>query len=130
MSNSGKRRWLKPTLVALGAAILILLAWLDSRSKWIYERQQNRVWIVNHAGSIQDEASRPPAPAAAPWSLRVCGESGIGLITIDERKLIRKTPKDSNRDPKSIARKLQRIFPESTILIRDVDLRESRYSEN
>jgi hypothetical protein len=119
MGVLGKSRVRKVLLGLLAAAAFVLVVWLDSRSKWIANRNQSRTWIVSHAGSIEDETSDPPAPMPAPWSIRICGEAGVTSILIDERKMIAKLPSSAERNPAIVARGLGRLFPEATIRIRD-----------
>ncbi len=125
MTLSGKRRWLKVLLGLTAGAVFVVLVWLDTRSKWIADRDQARTWIWSHAGSIDDETSVPSAPMPAPWSLRVCGETGVATIEIDELKMIQKLPASAERDPTIAARRMQRLFPEATVRIRDLQGRET-----
>jgi hypothetical protein len=125
MNRTAKRRWLRILVGLIVGVVLVLLVWLDTRSKWIAERNQARTWIWSHAGSIDDETSSPPAPMPAPWSLRIRGETGVAAIEIDELKMIQQLPSSEDRDPQSAARRVQRLFPEARVRIRDLQGRET-----
>ena len=128
MSDVRKRRWLKLSLMALGVVVFLFLAWLDSRSKWISERDQMRTWVWAHAGFMEDESSKPPVPQPAPWSIRMCGEKGVSSIILDEKKIVEGIRYAPERDPKLMAKNLRRLFPEATIRYRDLQGRETGIS--
>ena len=127
MSQIATRRWLRIAIGLAAGAVFVVLVWLDTRSKWIADREQARTWIWSHAGSIEDETSVPPAPMPAPWSLRICGETGVAAIKIDAVKMIRKLPASDDRDPQLAARRVQRLFPEATVWIRDLQGQETKF---
>ena len=116
-------------MAAIAGVAFLGLVWLDTRSKWIFKREQLRDWIWSHAGSIEDESSVPPAPMPAPWSIRICGETGVTAIILDERKMILQLPASEDRDPQSVARRVKRLFPEATIRVRDREGRETPFIE-
>jgi hypothetical protein len=120
MNETVKRPWLRYLVGAVAVAVFVALLWLDTRSKWIADRDRMRTWIWSHAGSIDDETSVPPDPRPAPWSLRICGETGVASITIDERKMMQKLPLSEDRDPRLAGRRAQRLFPEADVRIRNV----------
>jgi hypothetical protein len=125
MPSIGKNRGRKILLGLLAIMAFMVAVWLDSRSKWISNRNQSRTWIVTHAGTVEDETSNPPALIPAPWSIRMCGEAGVKSILIDERKMISKLPSSAERNPANVARVVGRLFPEATIHIRDYQGRET-----
>jgi len=129
MSSITQRPWLKYLIGAIAVVVFLVLVWLDTRSKWIADRDQTRAWILTHAGTIIDGTSVPPAPRAAPWSLRICGESGVASITIDELKMRQHLPSTEDRDPRLAARRVQRLFPEADVRIRNLQRNEEPFLE-
>jgi hypothetical protein len=129
MNKTAKRRWLRYLVGTIAVAVFVGFIWLDTRSKWIADRDRARTWISSHAGEIFDETSVPPSPRPAPWSLRVCGEAGVASITIDERKMMKQLPSSGERDPQLAARRVQRLFPEADVRIRSVLGLEAPFSE-
>jgi len=129
MSETARRPWLRYLVGAIAVTVFVGLIWLDTRSKWIADRDRARTWIWSHAGSINDETSVPPSPRPAPWSLRIRGETGVASIKIDELKMRQKLPSSGDRDPRLAARWLQRLFPEADVRIRDVSGIETPYLE-
>lgn len=129
MIEAAKRPWLKYLFGTIAVMVLVGLVWLDTRSKWIADRDRARTWIWSHAGSMIDETSEPPSPRPAPWSLQICGESGVASITVDELKMRRQLPSSVDRDPRLAARRVQRLFPEAEVRIRDLKGTETPYFE-
>lgn len=119
MSEAARRRAKKWLLGLAAVAVLVFVLWIDSRFKWIAERDQMRTWIWGHAGSMEDAEANPPNPRAAPWSIRIWGEGGVTSITIDERKLIKSVREGPEREVAVIAKNLGRVFPEATIRFHD-----------
>jgi hypothetical protein len=129
MPFSWKSRRVKVAAGLLVVVVVAGLGWLDSRSKWMTEREAHRTWIVTHAGFIQDELSTPPAPRPAPWSLRPFGEPGVSTIVLDEATMIDKLGTGEGREPEVLAASLKRLFPEATIVYRDLRGLEKRLAD-
>jgi hypothetical protein len=129
MPFSWKSKRIKVLAGLLVGGAVAGLGWLDSRSKWMAERETHRTWVVTHAGFIQDELATPPAPRPAPWSLRPFGETGVSTIVLDEGMMIDKLGTGEGREPEVLAASLKRLFPEAAIVYRDLRGVEKRLAD-
>jgi hypothetical protein len=109
-------RWLAFSLRGLFAAITLLAIWLGFQVNWLRQRQEARRWIQQHESSDWSRADpvnvvvsgirNRDGRAAAPWSLRLMGETRLVYVILDKRKL---TEADMPR-----LDSLQVLFPEAT----------------
>ena len=105
------RRWYQfrlRTLLALVIPLACVLCWLAVQVKWIRERRE----AVNAPDRYVDCIAVGPAPAAAPWSLRLLGQPGYGWVYVhvaDEEHL--------SENDRRLERKARSLFPEAEVVV-------------
>ena len=92
------RRWFRFSLRTLFVLLTLFGVWLGVQVKWIRDRDQALIWVLQNHGFFFNPES---LPAMAPWSLRLLGEAGVGEINfrmvhqpeseLEEREKVLKT---------------------------------------
>jgi len=112
MTHAPKRRWFRFSLRTLFVVVTVIACWLGWSLNWMRDRAEARAWIQEHGYLVPRELV--PRPVAAPWGLRLFREQGEFSVGIEAQKV-------PVNELKPLARKLQRLFPESFVQIRDYD---------
>jgi len=124
--HSRPERWPQVSLKGLFALLTIVgifLGWLTVQLKWIQDRRETVAkWMIGFPSSaVLIGYNYPPKPHPyAPWSIRIFGELGVGVIYIkvgddgdlpglDFRVCL------PEEEAQSLSRELGGLFPESRI---------------
>ena len=115
-SQKTRGRWFRfslRTLFVLVTLVCFFTCWLTYQYSWIKQRRNAFKWIA--ASSNEDYWIAPsligaPVQAAAPWSLRLLGESGVVAIGVH------KTTEEKRTDRPQFSRaELRQLFPEARV---------------
>jgi len=98
--KSRPARWPQVSLKAF-FVLVMLLGWLGAQVKWI--RDRHAVPHLNWEGNC----------APAPWSISILGEPGCKFVGVQYL--------GDTRDDDERVRQIQRLFPEATVELVDVD---------
>ncbi len=104
-----RRRWFRYSLRTLFVVVTVAGVWLFPKLKWIIDRHDARAWIGTQAEYWDDlQVSQCAEPGvAAPWQLRMLGESGVKVISV----VVDASAADAKQ------RELEWLFPEAHVLV-------------
>ena len=107
MKPRGWFRFRLRTLFVLLTVFGIVLAWVGVQVKWIRDRREFLATyldegVLRSRSRLEDPASYP---TAAPWSIRVLGETGTAAIFL---------PRNIDTQERE---RIQRLFPEAKLYV-------------
>jgi hypothetical protein len=112
------KRWMQFSLksfFAFATVFMVVSSWFAVQIKWVRDRHNALHWIE----STQDDPPfyggtvggiEPPFPDddRTPWTLRLLGEKGVGMVLVDDHWLGPSAPYSLDE--------LRRLFPEAEVI--------------